>query len=115
MNGGIVMNATSEGNMILFINGEEAKLNMEVTTFRGEKYILTGWRAPGEICGGQNGKVYCKSQEDFEKNTPYSNEWYPGVIGGEFKYVETNILEESQNETEQIDSTVNLHHRRGGR
>ena len=81
MNGGIVMNATSEGNMILFINGEEAKLNMEVTTFRGEKYILTGWRAPGEICGGQNGKVYCKSQEDFEKNTPYSNEWYPGVIG----------------------------------
>lgn len=70
--------------MKLMINGQEATKGMEVTTFRGEKYILSGWRAPGEICGGMNGKVYCKTKEAYEKNDMFCNEWYPSVIGGEF-------------------------------
>lgn len=32
--------------MKLIINGMEAIKGMEVTTFRGEKYILTGWKEP---------------------------------------------------------------------
>jgi len=71
--------------MKLMINGEEAVKGMEVTTFRGEKYILSGWRAPGEICGGMNGKVYCKTKEDYEaKKFGCEREWYPGVIDGKF-------------------------------
>ena len=83
----------NEEKMVLLINGEEAVRNMEVKTFRDETYILTDWRAPGENMGGQNGKVYCKSQEDFDKNRPYANEWYPSVIGGEFVR-ESKLLEE---------------------
>lgn len=108
-----------EGRMVLFINGEEARLNMEVTTFRGETYILTGWRAPGEICGGQNGKVYCKSKEDFEKNTVWCNEWYPSVIGGEFKYVEDKELSvnkcEQQESSLENENVVTQRIKRGGR
>lgn len=70
--------------MKLIINGQEAKEGMEVTTFRGETYILTGWREPGQRCGGMNGKVYCKTKEDYEANTIWNNEWYPSVIGGKF-------------------------------
>ena len=70
--------------MKLIINGKEAEKGMEVTTFRGEKYILSGWRAPGQMFGGMNGKVYCKTKEDYEQNTPWCNEWYPSVIGGKF-------------------------------
>jgi hypothetical protein len=70
--------------MKLLINGKEAKEGMEVTTFRGEIYILTGWRAPNERLGGMNGKVYCKSKEDYENNKFGCCEWYPSVIGGEF-------------------------------
>lgn len=70
--------------MILMINGKEATKGMEVTTFRGETYILDGWRAPNEINGGMNGKVYCKTKEDYENNSLYCHEWYPSVIGAQF-------------------------------
>lgn len=70
--------------MKLIINGKAAIKGMEVTTFRGEKYILSDWRAPGEICGGMNGKVYCKTKEAYESNSIFGNEFYPGVIGGKF-------------------------------
>ena len=71
--------------MKLMINGQEATKGQEVTTFRGEKYILCGWRAPGEICGGMNGKVYCKTKEEYESDKfGFEREWYPDVIGGKF-------------------------------
>lgn len=70
--------------MKLMINGKEATKGMEVTTFRGEKYILMDWRAPGERLGGMSGKVYCQTKEEFESNSIFGNEWYPSVIGGEF-------------------------------
>ena len=70
--------------MRLIINGQEAVKGMEVTTFRGETYVLTDWRAPNEKFGGMNGKVYCKTKEAYEANSMYGYEWYPSVIGGEF-------------------------------
>ena len=78
--------------MRLIINGKEAQKGMEVTTFRGETYILDGWRAPGERFGGMNGKVYCIPQKDYENNTPNFTEWYPGVIGGKFVKTRTIII-----------------------
>ena len=68
----------------LLINGREAVKGMEVTTVRGEKYILQGWREPGAICGGMTGKVYCQTIADYNAGTLYCFEWYPTVIGGEF-------------------------------
>ena len=70
--------------MTLLINGQKATKGQEVTTFRGETYILTGWRAPGELNGGMNGKVYCKTKEHYEEKTVWEREFYPSVINGKF-------------------------------
>lgn len=63
----------------LMVAGVPAKKGMEVTTFRGEKAILVDWRAPGERCGGMNGKVYCQTE-----GSQHTNEWYPSVIKAKF-------------------------------
>ena len=70
---------------LLLINEKEGRVlkkGEEVTTFRGEKAVLKDWREPGVIGGGMNGKVYCDTKTKDGK--PFSNEWYPSVIGAEF-------------------------------
>ena len=68
--------------MKLIINGKEAYKGMEVETRRGEKYILTGWKEP--TYEGKSGRVYCKTKQDYENRKFRTNEWFAGVIGGEF-------------------------------
>lgn len=63
--------------MKLLVNGKPAEKGMEVTTFRGEKYILEDWREPHKA--GSTGRVYCKKKGEL-----FHNEWFPGVIGAEF-------------------------------
>lgn len=108
----------NEEKMKLMVNGMEATVGMEVTTFRGEPYILTDWRAPGEICGGSRGKVYCKTKEDYESDRPFSCEWYPSVIGGEF-VKESELAEEEERKAaandENMEEQVELPLRRKGR
>lgn len=69
--------------MKLMINGMEATKGMEVTTFRGEKYILTGWKEPHKA--SSTGRVCCKTKNDCENDTEWVHEWFPGVIGGKFE------------------------------
>ncbi len=53
-----------------------------VTTFRGERMSLTGWREPHKP--GSTGKIYVKGFDDND----YEAMFYPGVIGA--KFVEEN-------------------------
>lgn len=70
--------------MILIVNNKVAHIGMEVSDFRGNKYILTGWREPGQLCGGRNGKVYCQTKEDYKEKKNTSREFYPSVIDAKF-------------------------------
>lgn len=72
---------------ILLIKGERARKGMEVTDFRGDKFVLTDWKKPG-ISAGPNGKVYCNNSEGE------SFEWYPSVIFGKFEEREFPYLKE---------------------
>lgn len=62
--------------MDLIINGKPAVKGQEVTTFRGETGILTGWSEPHKP--SSSGKVYVKTSGDWD------NMWYPEVINGKF-------------------------------
>jgi hypothetical protein len=66
--------------MKLYINGVEAVKGQEVLTFRGEKAILEGWKEPYKP--SSTGRVYIKEQDK-----EYTGEYFPSVIGGEFKEV----------------------------
>ena len=69
--------------MKLMINGIEATKGMEVTTFRGGKYVLTGWQEPYKT--SSTGRVYCKPKDDYENGTGWDYEWFPSVVGGSFE------------------------------
>jgi hypothetical protein len=62
----------------LYINGNPAVKGQKVTTFRGEKLILTGWREPHKP--SSTGRVFVKG----EKNE-FEGEYFPSVVGGEFR------------------------------
>lgn len=64
--------------MKLYIRGSEAHIGMEVTTFRGEKAILTGWQEPKHY--GSTGRVCIK-----EEGADWTSRCYPSVIGAEFR------------------------------
>jgi len=66
--------------MELYIKGKIAVKGQEVTTFRGEKAILTGWREPQHAAS--SGRVYITI---YEEDGTYNGEFFPGVIGAEFK------------------------------
>ena len=65
--------------MELYIRGKLAIKGQTVTTFRGEDLILVGWREPHKP--SSSGHVYVK--ENIEDKS-YC-EYYPSVVGGEFK------------------------------
>jgi hypothetical protein len=65
----------------LYINDKPAVKGQEVTTFRGEKLTLTGWREPHKP--SSTGRVFVTGN--------YVGEFFPSVIGGEFR-------EENENE-----------------
>lgn len=44
-------------------------------TFRGERCVVAGWRAPTHA--GSSGRVYCTLFD----GTAAEQEWFPGVIG----------------------------------
>ena len=64
--------------MKLYINGELAVKGQEVTTFRGEKVKLIGWKEP--LHKGSTGRVIVRHE-----NSDYDWEYYPSVIDGEYK------------------------------
>jgi hypothetical protein len=51
------------------------KQGQEVTTFRGDKGTLTGWRAPDNA--GSSGRVWVDRGQGVQ-------EYFPSVIGAEF-------------------------------
>lgn len=63
--------------MQLMIDGKPAEVGMKVKDFRGEEHTLVGWREPHK--SSSTGRVYCKTE-----GKEYTNEWFPGVIGGKF-------------------------------
>lgn len=73
--------------ILLSKEGHAFQKNEAVTSFRGENYILTDWREPGEMYGGANGKIYCL-KEGFG-----TLEWYPSVIRGEF-VLKSEVMDE---------------------
>jgi hypothetical protein len=64
-------------SMKLMINGQPARVGMGVEDFRGNKYILTGWREPHKP--SSTGRVYVKESPD-----DFASEYFPSVVGGEF-------------------------------
>jgi len=64
--------------MELYVNGKLAQKGQEVTTFRGEKAILTGWKEPHKT--SSTGKVYITKIK-----TGYEGEYYPSVINAKFQ------------------------------
>ena len=62
--------------MVLYINGVKAEKGMDVKTFRGEPYKLTGWKEPQH--SGSTGRVYITDGK-------FSTEYFPSVVGGEWK------------------------------
>jgi hypothetical protein len=64
--------------MQLYINGVLAVKGQEITTFKGFKGILTGWREPHKP--SSTGRVYVLLEGDST-----DREFFPGVVGGEFK------------------------------
>jgi hypothetical protein len=67
------------------INGTLAVKGMEVTDFRGEKAILTGWREPHKP--SSSGFVQVRLIGGRELDTM---EYYAEVFGGKFIYDEAN-------------------------
>lgn len=65
--------------MELYINGEKAYEGMKVKTFRGEPATLLSWDAPGTRSGGSGGRVF------IEEESGSRSEYFPSVIGGEFR------------------------------
>jgi len=62
--------------MKLYINGTPAVKGQEVTTFRGEQYILVGWREPQH--SGSTGRVYIRNENG-------EREFFPSVVDGRFE------------------------------
>jgi hypothetical protein len=62
--------------MILVIDNKKVEVGQEVTSFRGEKYILTGWKEPHKP--SSTGRVYLKLKDGS------TFEFYPEVINAKF-------------------------------
>lgn len=67
--------------MKLFVNGKPAAKGQEVKTFNGRRCLLTGWREPHKE--SSSGRVFIKGIGEGARS--YSAEFFPSVIGGEFK------------------------------
>ena len=61
--------------------GKEVKVGDRVTTFRGDKGILKGWKEPYDFKENalRGGKVYVQVEGDT-----FTCEWYPQVICTKF-------------------------------
>lgn len=66
--------------LIYEATGLEPKVNEEITSFRGETYILTGWREPHKP--GSSGHIYVRYPD--EPGGVMSAEYYPSVFDMKF-------------------------------
>jgi hypothetical protein len=78
---------TTPGTKLIHEDGHEVKVGDEVTTFRGEKAVVTGWVAP--LHAASTGRVHIKFVHDVTSAwSGHEGEFFPSVIDTHIVYAD---------------------------